>query len=84
MTARDVGEYVGEFTPTHSKPTTPCQCGDRVVYELPGTPWLCRTGLPPGNAGWRTCQCRHVSPCVVPQRVRSAIWRWYVVPERRS
>jgi hypothetical protein len=83
VSARDIGEYIGEFTPAAGKPAAPCQCGDRVFYQLSGTPWICRSCHPPGDAGWRTVECRHDPRCDPPQHVRSAIERWFVVPEGR-
>jgi hypothetical protein len=81
MNARDIGEYIAELTPTNASPAAPCQlCGDRVFYELRGTPWICRTCHPPSYTGWRVCCCRHEPQCDPPEHIRSAILRWAVVP----
>jgi hypothetical protein len=84
MNARDIAEYVGEFTPTNATPTAPCcWCGGSVFYQLPGTVWLCRDSHPPNYTGWRTVACLHESQCDPPKHIRSAIHRWFVVPESR-
>jgi hypothetical protein len=36
--------YLREFTPTGDDPAGPCQCGDRVFFQLAGqSRWRCRT-----------------------------------------
>jgi hypothetical protein len=55
MNARAAARYFVEFTPTADTPAVPCQCGDRVFYQVgnhdgPTTPWRCRTCQPPGKA----------------------------------
>jgi hypothetical protein len=83
MNARDIAQYILQFTPiAHGgTPAKSCSCGDRVFYRLAvDGPWLCRTRQPSGNDGWRTVACWHYPQCDPPQHIRSAIARWFVVP----
>ena len=80
MNARDIGEYIAEFTPTNGTPTKPCGCGDRVYYRFtPDGPWLCRTCPRPATT-WRMADCWHYPQCDPPQHLRSTVDRWFVLP----
>jgi hypothetical protein len=80
MNARNIAEYLAEFTATSATPTRPCACGDTVFYQLADdAPWRCRSCAPPGHLGWHTVSCRHQPQCDPPEHIRSAIHRWRVV-----